>query len=137
MSTEANKVIVRRYIEEIWNQKNYTASDQFIAPGCTLNGNPLGGPDGANRWAREWHTIFPDQQKTIEDMIAEGDKVVALFTERGTQRSELFGIPPTGKYVAWPVMAIFRLLDGKIVDLKAVADMRSLHEQLSAAITAE
>ena len=51
MSVEENTAIVRRYIEEIWNRKNYAASADFIAPTCTINGLPLGGPEGANAWA--------------------------------------------------------------------------------------
>jgi predicted ester cyclase len=107
-------------------------SAEFIAPDCILNGNPLGGPAGANRWALEWHTIFPIQHKTIETLVAEGDQVVALFTERGVHQGEFFGLPPTGRQATWPVIAIFRLTDGKISTITAVCDMLGLREQLTA-----
>ena len=135
MSVEENTAIVRRYIEEIWNRKNYAASADFIAPTCTINGLPLGGPEGANAWAKEWHTYFPDQHKTIEEEIATGDTVVMHFTEQGTHQGVLWGIPPTGKQVAWPVIAIFRLEDGKIVAIKAQGDMLGLQQQLSSSAT--
>lgn len=132
MSPEENKAIVRRYIEEIWNKKNYALSDEFIAPGCLINGNPLGGPEGGNRWAMEWHTYFPDQQKTFEQIVAEGDLVAVHFTERGTHRAELYGVAPTGKRIAWRVLAIFQLAGGKIVDIVAVGDGLDLQEKLRA-----
>jgi predicted ester cyclase len=131
MSITENKAVVRRYIEEIWNQKNYATSAEFIAPDFILNGHALGGPEGANGWAREWHTFFPIQHKTIETLVAEGDQVVALFTERGVHGGELFGIAPTGREATWPVIAIFRLTNGKISAITAVCDMLNLRKQLS------
>ena len=135
MPAEENKTIVRRYIEEIWNKKNYGASAEFIAPTCTVNGQSIGGPEGANAWAKEWHTYFPDQHKTIEEEIAAGDTVVIHFTEHGTHQGTLWGIPATGKQFSWPVIAIFRLEDGKIVAIKAQGDMLGLQEQLRGSAT--
>ncbi len=135
MSAEENKTIVRRYIEEIWNKKNYAASAEFIAPNCTVNDQPIGGPEGANAWAKEWHTYFPDQYKTFEEEIATGDTVVVHFTEHGTHQGTLWNIPPTGKHVSWPVIAIFRLVNGKIVAIKAQGDMMGLQQQLSGSAT--
>ena len=136
MSPDENKAMVRRYVEEIWNKKNYALSDEFIASDCLINGNLLGGPEGGNRWAMEWHTYFPDQQKTFEQIVAEGDLVAVHFTERGTHKAELYGIAPTGKHIAWRVLAIFRLAGGKIVDIVAVGDGLGMLESLRAPVAA-
>lgn len=77
-------------------------------------------------------TAFPDVQMTIEDMIAEGDKVAVRYTFRGTQQGETQGIPPTGKYVNVPGIFICRCRDGKIVEEWDIWDDLGLLQQLGA-----
>ncbi|HWU37535.1 MAG TPA: ester cyclase, partial [Candidatus Acidoferrum sp.] len=75
---------------------------------------------------------FPDFHNTIEELIAEGDKVVARLTYRGTHRGHLFGIVPTGRQVVYSGIAIFRIAGGKIVDGWVIGDTLALMQQLGA-----
>ncbi len=128
---EANKDLVRRYIEVVWNRKDYSRHGEFLSQDCVLNGDPLGGIEGANEWVQYWHNIFPDQHKTFLELLAEDDKVVAHFLEEGTHSAELFGVPATGKYFKYPVVAFFRIADGKIVEITAVADQLEIYKELT------
>ena len=76
---------------------------------------------------------FPDLHRTIDDLVAEGDKVVVRQTIRGTHRGEYLGVPPTGKPVTFTAVAIFRLADGRIVESWILRDDLSILQQLSAA----
>lgn len=127
---EANKELVRRYIDVVWNRKDYNRHGEFLSQDCILNGEPLGGIEGANRWVQYWHNIFPDQHKTFLKLLAEEDEVVAHFLEEGTHSAELFGMPATGKYFKYPVVAFFRIADGKIVEITAVADQLHIYQAL-------
>ncbi|MDQ4074873.1 MAG: ester cyclase [Chloroflexota bacterium] len=127
---EANKDLVRRYIDVVWNRKDYSRHGEFLSQDCTLNGDPLGGIKGANEWVQYWHNIFPDQLKTFLELLAEDDKVVAHFLEEGTHSAELFGMPATGKYFKYPVVAFFRIADGKIIEITAVADQLEIYKEL-------
>lgn len=127
---EANKELVRRYIDVVWNRKDYSRHGDFLSPDCILNGEPLGGIEGANRWVQYWHNIFPDQQKTFLKLLAEDNEVVAHFLEEGTHSAELFGTPATGKYFKYPVVAFFRIADGKIVEITAVGDQLHIYQDL-------
>src|SRR6266566_3872047 len=87
-STEANKVSVRRFYDEVFNKKNRAAIDDFIAPNHVDHAAPPGTPggiEGAKQTLTMYLTAFPDLHFTVEDIIAEGDKVVARLTARGTQ----------------------------------------------------
>jgi steroid delta-isomerase-like uncharacterized protein len=80
------------------------------------------------------HASFPDLRITVDDLIAEGDKVVARLTARGTHQGTFRAIPPTGQFVQWSGIRIFRIADGKIVEHWATWDDLSLLRQLGAAI---
>ncbi len=127
---EANKDLVRRYIEVVWNRKDYSRHGEFLSQDCTLNGDPLGGIEGANAWVQYWHNIFPDQHKIFLELLAEDDQVVAHFLEEGTHSAELFGVPATGKSFKYPVVAFFRIADGKIIEITAVADQLEIYQEL-------
>ncbi len=97
MPIEDNKALVRRFIEEVFNKKNLAAIDELIAPNhidhsAGAAGSPPG-PQGSRQLIGMMLTAFPDMHVTIEDMIAEGNKVVVRFTERGTQQGALGNIP--------------------------------------------
>jgi predicted ester cyclase len=127
---EANKNLVRQYIEVVWNRKDYSRHGEFLSQECTLNGEPLGGIEGANWWVRYWHNIFPDQHKTFLGLLAEGDQVVAHFLEEGTHSDELFGVPATGKSFKYPVVAFFRIVDRKIIEINTVGDQLEIYKEL-------
>jgi steroid delta-isomerase-like uncharacterized protein len=84
-------------------------------------------------YVRTVRKAFPDFQNSIEQLVAEDDKVVARMTYTGTHQGELFGIAPTGRPVKYSGVAIFRVSDGKIVEGWVLGDLASLMQQLQAA----
>jgi predicted ester cyclase len=122
MSTEENKAILRDSYEAIFNQHRVDRADEFYAANYLDHGaDPRQAPglDGAKEtWAAYIATVA-DLRATIEEMIAEGDKIAVAWTVRGTHRGELLDIPPTGKYFRLTGLAIYRLVAGKIAELVA------------------
>src|SRR5437588_2641681 len=132
-STEANKASVRRFYDEVFNKKNRAAIDEFIAPNQVDHAAPPGTPGGlagARQTVAMYLTAFPDLHFTVEDIIAEGDRVVARLTVRGTQKGAFMGIPPTGKQVTSTAIDINRIADGKSVEHWLNMDMLGLLQQL-------
>ena len=135
MSTAENKAIARRLYEEGFNAHNPAVFYELWAANLvqhaagTLPGIP-GDREGANQAIAMIFGAFPDWQVTVEDMIAEGDKVVARYTGQGTQRGELLGIPATGKRVTMTVIDIFRITDGKIAEHWVESDALGMMQQL-------
>ena len=133
MSVEENKTIERRYMEEVWTKGNLAAVDELVATNY-VDHTPMPGASPDLQGLKQFVTVvtaaFPDWQPTIEDMIAEGDKVVVRFRGRGTHKGEFMGIPPTGKQVAMMAIAIHRIAGGKIVENWLQADMLGMMVQL-------
>ena len=130
MSIEEHKAIIRRFVEEPWNKGNFAVFDEVLAPDYVLH------PDG-NRQALEsaitqFRTAFPDLHMTVEEMIAEGDKVAYRWTARGTHQGEFEGIAPTGKPIQGAGITILRFANGKIVEDRFEAGGPSIQEQLTA-----
>jgi steroid delta-isomerase-like uncharacterized protein len=132
--SEQNKVIVRRLIEDLWNQKKAAVIDEIYGENCTLNeaGTSLRGRGGARQFFTIYTTAFPDVHCTIEDILAEGDKVVLRWRSKGTHRGELQGIAPTGRPVDVPGTAIYRFSNGKIVEEHNVWDTLLMMQQIGA-----
>ena len=133
MSTEENKVLIRRFYEEVFNKRNVAALDDFYAPDHIDHTLPPGlpvGPEGTKQAIATMLEGFPDLHITIEDMIAEGDKVVIRFTTHGTQQRTLGGIPPTGKQVAVSTIEITRIVGDKIVEDWGLDDRLGMLQQL-------
>jgi steroid delta-isomerase-like uncharacterized protein len=134
MSTEDNKANMRRFFEEVFNEKRLDRADEFVAQDYLDHAAVPGqgpGLEGAKqqRWARYFAAI-PDIHATIDDMVAEGDKVVVRFTIEGTQQGELLGIPPTGKHFRISDICIYRLAEGKVAENWEQADLLGLMQQL-------
>lgn len=133
MSTEGNKALIRRFYEEVFNQRNLAALDDFYAPDHVDHTLPPGmpvGPDGTRQAIAITLAGFPDLRVAIEDMIAEGDKVVTRFTINGTQQGTFGSISPTGKQVAVSTIEITRVVDGKIVEDWGLDDRLGMLQQL-------
>ncbi len=131
MSIETNKAIIRRYIEEVRNNGRYELVPELFSPDFEVNiaGLPAG-IDGWRAMDAETRTGFPDFRFTIEELIAEGDRVVNHWTIRGTQLGPWRGVAPTGKSVLRRGITVFTLKDGKIAarygynnDLDALAQL--------------
>lgn len=119
MSTDENKAIVHRFYEEVFNRKNTAALDEFIDAHAVDHAAPAGAPggiEGARQFADMFLAAFPDVRFTVEDLIAEGDQVVARLTQSGTHHGIFLGLPPTGKRVQVTGIEIFRFAGGKIVE---------------------
>jgi predicted ester cyclase len=136
MSTEENKAVVRREHEEIFNQGgNLDAAEEIYAPNYVGHEPTFGdihGVEGAKQYAANFRQAFPDLQATIEDQVAEGDKVVTRFRNRGTHQgeSEAFG-PPTGNRIDVTGITIERVSEeGKIVEVWTNFDALGLMQQL-------
>ncbi len=133
MSTGDNKASVRKAYQAV-NQQNLSSFiDEFIDPNQVDHSAPPGLPggiEGARQFAGMFLTAFPDMHFTVEDMIAEGDKVVARITMSGTQQGAFMGIPPTGKHVTWTAIDINRVAGGKSVEHWMEMDALGLMQQL-------
>ena len=132
MSTEDNKALVRRTYDVI-NKRNLKAIDELVDPnyvGHIPAFPPVQGIEGLQQVFSTYLTAFPDMTGTIEDLIAEGDKVAARLTFRGTHTGPMMGIPPTGKQVTLSAMNIFRVANGKFVEQWVNSDDLGLMQQL-------
>ena len=133
MSLEENKAIERRFFEEVVNKGELAIIDELCAANFVDHSAPPGiEPDreGYKQFFAMAHSAFPDFHSTLEDMFAEGDKVVQRFTARGTHKGEFMGIPPTGKQVTITGIAIDRIAGGKIVENWVNMDMLGMMVQL-------
>jgi steroid delta-isomerase-like uncharacterized protein len=137
MSTEANKAIVIQLYEEIWNQGDLDLVDKLIAPNA-INHDPQhppgvpSGPQGLKAAVTMLRSAFPDDHHTIEDLVAEGDKVVVRTTLTGTHQGSFLGLAPTGKHIANTSIHIFRIASGQIVEVWANRDDLGVLQQLGA-----
>jgi steroid delta-isomerase-like uncharacterized protein len=135
MDQEHNKTIVRRFIEETLNKGNVDAAGQFVADDVVEQvpfpgqGPGLGGLKDVLRGLR---AAFPDMHWTVEEQIADGDKVLTRFEWAGTHRGSFMGIGPTGRPVRVWGMVIDRLQGGKITHTRIIMDAMGLMAQLGA-----
>ncbi|MDP8903809.1 MAG: ester cyclase [Chloroflexota bacterium] len=130
---ERNKAVIRRFVEEVQNQKNWDAFDELNSSDFVNLSAPPGVPDdkeGGKMFLGAFINAFPDSYVTIEDMIAEGDRVVTKKTFTGTHTGELSGIPPTGNRVSIQYVDIMRVRDGQIVEHWLSMDQLSFMQQL-------
>jgi steroid delta-isomerase-like uncharacterized protein len=118
MSTQENKALIRQVFEEAVNQGNLAVVDALFSPDFVDHSTPdqVPGPEGVKSYFASIRASFPDMYVTIDDMIAEGDKVVVRTTWRGTHQGEYEGIAPTGKQVARTLIQIFRIEGGQILE---------------------
>jgi predicted ester cyclase len=129
MSTEENKAVLRREVEELYNHTGNLDVVEEISHEPTSG--EVRGIEGARRFAATFREAFPDLQNAIEDMVAEGDKVAMRFGGSGTHlgETEAFG-PPTGKRMKLTGITIKRLTDGKIVEAWTNFDALGMMQQL-------
>jgi predicted ester cyclase len=144
MSTEANKEIVRRFYEEVFNQRNVKAIDELVHPEF-LNHDPTPvasrDPESMKQFIHTLTQAFPDHHHAIfqrkgfanEDLIAEGDKVVMRCTLTATHQGLFPGfleMPPTGKSICQRQIHILRVQDGKVAEHWVIRDDLTMMQQL-------
>jgi len=134
MSTEGNKALIRRGTE-VLNRGNVTeistTLDELFVPDFVRH-DPAGGFRSREDYKQFLFSLLAalPGQFTIEDLIAEGDKVVLRYAFRGTHQGQWRGLPPTGKPVTFTGIFIYRILDSKIVEGWENADALGLVQQL-------
>lgn len=124
MSSEANKALARRIVEEMWNTKNLQVVDEVYSPGFG------GGHEEAKQFVIATLAAFPDLHNTIEDQIAENDLVATRYVTSGTHQGEFANIPPTGKSFTVTGIEIHRFAGDKLIELWNVLDMLGALQQL-------
>ena len=133
MTTEANKLTVRRFVERAQTLGDLSAIDEFLAPGfvdhSALPGLPAG-REGVRILFGMLRAAFPDLRAEIHEQVAEGDRVVTRKTLRGSHHGEFMGIAPTGREAALEVIDILRVEDGRLMEHWNVVDMHGLLQQL-------
>ena len=135
VSVEENKAIARRWSEELWGRANLAVADEIAAPDYVRHesGAPFQarGPEGVKRLVSMLCAMLPDLRIVVEDVIAEGDKVVSRYTSVATDTEGFMGRLPTGKVIRTPAIQIFRFADdGRIVESWADWDMMGMMQQL-------
>ncbi len=125
MSTEDNKALARRAVEETMNQRNWAVFDELHVPDyvCHYPSRTIQGREPFKQYLSMLLTAFPDLHLTIEDMFGEGDRVVGRYTYRGTHKGDFMGIPPTGKQVTVTGIGIIRVANGKILEEWIISDL--------------
>ena len=133
-ATAENQEIVRRVLA-VFNTGDLSVLDDLIATDFVNHNAPPGAPqgiDGRKRAVGMFRGGFPDLRSTIEDEIADGDRVVTRATLSGTNTGDFMGQPPTGRTMSVTAVDIFRVAGGKVTDRWGVLDMASLTQQLHA-----
>jgi steroid delta-isomerase-like uncharacterized protein len=124
MSVEENKALVRREQEELWNHTgNLDAAEELFAPEQA---------EAARQEAADFRRGFPDVVSTIEDLIAEGDRVAARWSARATHHGEYVGVPATGKEVEFTGISVYRIEGNRIAESWTVEDELGLMRQIGA-----
>src|SRR5467141_1597213 len=133
MSAE-NKAIVRRLYEEVWNERKLEVVNELISPSHALQGpNIFGssiGPEAYKRQVSRFLEGYPDLRWTIENTIAEEDKVVACWTISGTHKGDYMGVPATNKKISVEGITIHHITNGKIMDSYVSWDIWGMMQQL-------
>lgn len=136
MSTEENKAMIRRVWEEVLNKGDLAAADELMAPNYVYHGSggqEFKGPEGFKQLVTMFRTAFPDFRITVEDMVAEVDKVAHRATMRGTHKGDLMGIAPTGKQVTIAAIVISRFAGVKEVEAWSNLDQLGMMQQMGIA----
>jgi steroid delta-isomerase-like uncharacterized protein len=133
--SEENKALVRRFYDEVMSRGNLAAVGELSAPNL-IDHNPMPGqapgPEGIKQVVAMFRAALPDLNVTVDDIIAEGDKVVARTTIRGTHRGEFMGIAPTNKQVTVNSMDLVRIVNGKAAEVWHIEDALGMMQQIGA-----
>jgi steroid delta-isomerase-like uncharacterized protein len=134
MSTEENRALIRRLYEDVFNQRNLALVDELCTSDQAFHNPPttLHGREEFKQLLSLYLTAFPDARFTVEDVIAEGDRVASRYTFRGTHQGELMGIAPTGKQVTVSGIIMNRIVGGQVAEGWLNFDALGMLQQLGA-----
>jgi steroid delta-isomerase-like uncharacterized protein len=138
MTAEDNKARVRGLYEEIFNRRGLGAIADYFSPDVVDHAVASGAPagiEGVRQTITMFLGAFPDLSMALEDLVAEGDRVVARWTMRGTHRGASLGMPPTGKPLSLPGVSVLRIAGGKVVETWVAFDQLGMLRQLGLAPT--
>ena len=135
MSAEDNKALARRELEELYSHTgNLEAAEEIYAPNFVSHSSgseDIRGMEAAKHFAASYRKAFPDLVTTVENLLAEGEKVVARWTMRGTHQGEIEELgPPTGKHIEVTGISVYRIEGGKIAEYWAIYDVLGMMRQL-------
>ena len=134
MGTQENKAIARRFMDDVVNRGNLAVIDELTGPNFVEHSAPPGVPatiEGLKAFLTMFRAAFPDLHYTINDEIAEGDKVVQYVTAHGTMRGDFQGMPASGKEASWTEIHITSFdANGKAVEHWGVVDQLGMMVQL-------
>src|SRR5262249_4280834 len=116
MTLEANKALVRRYLDEVWNARRLDAADELVAPGYVALPGEKRGPDSARALVELFLGAFPDFSINVVDVVAEGAQVVVRYEFEGTHRGHWLGVAATGRRVTVAGVTIYRLAEQRIAE---------------------
>jgi len=134
MSAETNKTVARREVEEFEGKGNLKVADKVFAPAYSLHfpGYPPMDVEGHKMLISAFHAGFPDMRITVEEQVAEGNRVTNRVMLTGTNTGDFQGMPPTGKQVTITGINMMQFEDGQIVEIRGVLDVMGLMQQLGA-----
>jgi steroid delta-isomerase-like uncharacterized protein len=132
--SEQNKTLARRWFEDLFSRGNLDAANEILSAEFVdhLTHEDERGLEELKHYVGIYRNAFPDIQDIVEDIVAEGDKVVVRWMSSGTHQGEFMGVAPTGRHVTFTGMRLFRIADNKIVESWVNIDERGLQEQLGA-----
>jgi steroid delta-isomerase-like uncharacterized protein len=135
MPEHGNKNLVARYYTEMWNKWDFALVEELLAKEILFRGSlgaEMRGRSAFCHYMRRVQGAFPDFRNEIEEMVAEGNRVVARLTYTGTHRGEIFGVAPTGKIVSYAGAAFFRIENGQVAQGWVLGDLTALLGQMGA-----
>jgi steroid delta-isomerase-like uncharacterized protein len=138
MSAELNKEVVRRFYQELWNERKMAVVDEIFAPDCVTHQLSSGAaietasrdPETVKHHVAQWVAAFPDLRFEVEELLADGDRVVSRSVMHGTHEGDWHGIAPTGKQVAIRMMVIHRIAGGQIAEDWVLVESLGFFHQL-------
>lgn len=133
MTEQANKALIRRYYEEMWNSWNFALVDELLSADISFRGSlgiKVQGLAAFCEYMRSVQRAFPDFHNKIKQLVAEGDHVVARLNYTGIHRGEMFGAQPSGKSISYAGAAFFRIGEGRVAKGWVLGDLVRLLQQL-------
>jgi steroid delta-isomerase-like uncharacterized protein len=132
--SEQNKTLARRWFEDLFSQGDLDVAEEILSAGFLdhLPREEERGIEELKHYVSIYRSAFPDIEDTVEEIVAEADKVVVRWRSRGTHLGEFMGVAPTGRDVTFTGMRLFRIAENKIAESWVNIDERGLQEQLGA-----